>query len=482
MRVLLVSMPDTADVIDYVARLPNLAVVSMAGNLPGHEVRVLDLVLYKPRIGAALQEALDDFKPDVVGLSAMTFQFGTLLRTASFIRRLDPSIRLVAGGYHATLMAEEITTAAEPLPLDFLVRGEGEATLAELVSELEKAEPDFRGVLGLSYADGGAWHHNPPRPLLDLDAIGLPHRRARLKSDFFMLDLPMDVAETSRGCPYNCKFCSITRMYGHTFRTYSRERIVSDLEAIREGGGKAVFFVDDNITHDIGHFKGVCRAIIDHGLNDLQFMVQATAVGIAQNPDLVAEMDQANFRIVFVGFEAMTPQALKGVNKPTNPEINRRAADLLRRHGMAIIAGCIVGYPDDTVESVRENIRLIKSLKPDMIYAQYLTPYPKTSLREEMLAAGLVTNVDDYQKYDGFSCNIRTHHLETKDLYRLLKREMFLSNFDTSLIKVNYFLRKCPWAFVKGVAKAAGTNAFNVLAGRQVHQFMDLEGTASQGS
>jgi len=211
------------------------------------------------------------------------------------------------------------------------------------------------------------------------------------------------------------------------------------------------------------------------GLNDLHYLVQATAVGIAQNPELVADMDRANFRYVFVGFEAMTPEALQGVNKPTNPEINRRAAQLLRQHGMAIIAGCIVGYPDDTARSVRENIRMIRSLKPDMIYAQYLTPYPKTRLREEMIAEGLITNLDDFSKYDGFTCNIRTHHLENRQLYRLLKREALLSNFDPTLIRANFFLRKRPRPFLKGVLKAMGTNVFNVLAGRQLNQVMDLE-------
>jgi radical SAM superfamily enzyme YgiQ (UPF0313 family) len=475
MRVLLISMPDTADVIDYVARLPNLAVVSLAGNLTGHEVKVLDLVLYKPRIRQALEETLNAFRPHVVGLSGMTFQFGTLLRVARFVRARDPHVKLVAGGYHATLMAEEITTTSEPLPLDFLVRGEGEVTFAELVSQLNRPEPDFSGVPGLSYFNGGSWHHNPLRPLMDLDGMAIPDRRARLKSDFFMLHLPMDVAETSRGCPYNCKFCSITQMYGRTFRTHSEDRIIADLYSIRHQGSKAVFFVDDNITHDIDHFKRVCRAIVRHGLNDMHYLVQVTAVGIAQNPDLVADMDRANFRFVFVGFEAMTPQALKGVNKPTNPEINRKAAALLRQHGMAIIAGCIVGYPEDTAASVKENLRLIRSLKPDMIYAQYLTPYPKTVLREEMLAAGLVTNLDDYSKYDGFSCNIRTHHLENTDLYRVLKREMVLSHFDPSLIKANFFLRKCPRPFLKGVVKAIGTNLYNILAARQLAQWIDLD-------
>src|SRR4030066_226367 len=180
--------------------------------------------------------------------------------------------------------------------------------------------------------------------------------------------MPMDVAETSRGCPNNCKFCSITQMYGHTFRRFSVARIISDLKAIRDQGFKAVFFVDDNITYDIDHFRQVCQAIVQHQLDDLCYLTQVSAAGIAQHPELVADMDRANFRITFVGFEAMDPDALKGMKKPTNPELNRRAAALLRRHRIAIIAGCIFGYPEDTREGVINTWQMIADLQPDLIY------------------------------------------------------------------------------------------------------------------
>jgi len=243
---------------------------------------------------------------------------------------------------------------------------------------------------------------------------------------------------------------------------------------IRKRGSKTVFFIDDNITYDIEHFRSVCRAITRHGLNDMSYMVQVTASGIAKNPELVAEMDKANFRYVFVGFESMIPSALKCVNKPTNPEINQKTAALLRRHGMAIIAGCIFGYPEDTRESVIDNFRLIKLLRPDLIYAQYLTPYPKTVLRQEMLNAGLVMNIDDFRAYDGFTCNIRTRHLGQTALYRCLKKECVKSNFDPSLISVNYFLRKCPLPFLRTISMAVAMNIYNVLSARQQSNGLDI--------
>jgi anaerobic magnesium-protoporphyrin IX monomethyl ester cyclase len=332
-------MPDTAEFVDFITRLPNLAIISLAGNLPGHEVRVLDLILFKPHFEDALRQALASLHPQVVGLSAMTFQFDTLLRVARFIRAFDPTIKLVAGGYHVSLMARELTADAEELPLDFLVRVEGENTFRELVAELEKPAPDLGGIMGLSYRQGQEWVHNPDRPLLELDTLSLPQRQARLANGFYFLDMPMDVAETSRGCPNNCKFCSITQMYGHTFRRFSVERIIADLKTIRDQGFKAVFFVDDNIAYDIYHFRQVCQAIVQHQLNDLCYLAQVSAAGIAQHPKLVADMDRANFRITFVGFESMDPNSLKDMKKPTSPAINRRAAALLRQHRIAIVAG-----------------------------------------------------------------------------------------------------------------------------------------------
>jgi anaerobic magnesium-protoporphyrin IX monomethyl ester cyclase len=467
MRILLVAMPDTTEVIDFFARLPNLAIVSLAGNLPGHQVQVLDLVLFKPHIRNPLQEALASLRPQVVGLSAMTFQFDTLLRVARFIRSFDPAIKIAAGGYHASLMATELTEAAEELPLDFLIRGEGEATFQELVTELARPGADLSKIAGLSYRRDNSWVHNPDRPLLDLDTLSLPLRQVRRSQGFYFLDMPMDVAETSRGCPYNCKFCSITRMYGHTFRRFAVDRILTDLKTIRSLGFKAVFFADDNITYDIEHFRQVCQAIIEHQLTDLCYLTQVSAVGIAQNPELVADMDRANFRFVFVGFESMDPGSLKGVKKPTSPEINRRAAALLRQHRMAIIAGLIVGYPEDTRESVTNNWHMTEQLKPDLIYAQYLTPYPKTVVRQELLEAGLVTNPDDYRSYDGFNCNIRTHHLSRDELYRLLKRLGAKSNLNLSQIFINYFLRNHTRYFVRSIIKAMTTDIYNSFAGRQ---------------
>ena len=453
-------MPDCVDLIDSLIKFPNMALVSLAGNLPGHMVKTLDLVVCGRRVGDAARDAMRRVQPRLVGLSAMTFQFDSLLKTAELIRREFPGVLVAAGGYHATLMAEELTMENPALPVDFLIRGEGERTMRELCDAVEAGGTDFSGIPGLSYRDkAGAWRHNPPRPIADPADIAPPDRAARLRQDFqAMGSHRWDSIETSRGCPNLCKFCSITRMYGRTFRKYSMERIAADLDRIRSLGFDGAFIVDDNITHDIDHFLSLCHMIKERGFNSLMFSAQLAAAPIVQRPEIGAAMREANFKIVFVGFESMAQEDLAAMRKPTSPDANRKAVRILRENGIAVVAGCIVGYPDDDAAAVRRNFQAIVGLKPDIIYPQYLTPYPKTVIRSELLAAGLIVNKDDYRAYDGYSCNVRTHHLSRVDLFRTLRSEMLKSYVYPSLVFGNLALRHFPLAL-----PALGRNARNVL-------------------
>jgi len=469
MKILLLAMPDSVDLIDNLVKIPNIALVSLAGNMPEHEVKVMDLVGYGKKIRKPLTEAINHFQPEIVGLSAMTFQFATAMRIAAFIRENYPEITLVAGGYHVSLMAEELGEQDPPLPLDFMIRGEGEQAFPALCEELGKSKPDFSRVEGLSFKDQDkCWIHNPRGELLDLAEVKLPDRSNRIFRDFKIFKnnfFKIDVIETSRGCPFVCKFCSIRQMYGKTFRTFSIDRIIQDLKNIKAAGRRGIFIVDDNITYDIDHFRKLCQAIVEHKLNHLFYSVQVTAAGIANNPELVADMDKANFRFIFVGYESMLPATLTAMKKPTNPEINVRAAKLLRQHNMSVIAGVIVGYPDDTRETVSKNFRGIIKLLPDLVYPQYLTPYPKTELREQMLADDLVVNKDDFSRYDGYTCNIRTRHLSPRDLYVALRKEMFLNFFYPSIMWNHLLARYFPYMFFRTIYMNLLMITWNILTG-----------------
>ena len=467
-------MPDTSDILETACRLPNLALTSLAASVKKHDVHILDLILKKPAVKKSIDDTISRYDPEIIGLSAMTFQFDTLLRIASYIKANYPAIKIVIGGYHATLMYKEITESNTELPIDFIVRGEGEITFAALIDELEQSSPDFHSINGLSYRSQGSWIHNPKRDLTDITKLPLPDRNSRLDDSFNILNQSMDVIETSRGCPNNCKFCCITHMYGHSFRPFPLERVIADLKNIKANGTRSVFIIDDNITHSIDHFKNLCNAIIDNNLNDLSYMTQVTAAGMANNPDLVALMDKANFRIIFVGFESMDPDVLRAIKKPTSPKINQQAAAILRKHNMAIIAGTIVGFANDTKESIRKQLQQIRSLVPDSIYVQYITPYPKTVLREEMLADDLVVNKDDFSQYNGFSCVVRTKHLSQEELYKAKKIECLKPYFNLKMIWKNHFLRNYFWDFVIHESKTIFMLIVNILTLKQRRSDIDI--------
>lgn len=474
MKILLLAMPDTGDWLDHVMRLPNLAMVSMAGSLPDHEVRVLDLVLIKENLIETLERHLDVFTPEMVGMSAMTFQYSTMLKLASYLKKRLPGVTIAAGGYHVTLMHREIADETPGIPVDFMVHGEGERTFAELVASYCSGG-SMADIRGLSWRDGSRkWFHNPPRELLDLAELPLPDRSGRLENGFHTFRKSIDVTETSRGCPLCCNFCSIRKMYGSTFRRFPIERIVEDLRRLKAAGTEIVFLSDDNITYDVGHFSAICRAIMENGLNDMLYGIQASAYGIAKNPELVELMDGANIRVVNLGLESMDPDTLRFMKKATSIEINREAMRLLKAHKMGVNALFIVGFPEDTEQSIKTNFRNLMALKPDSLYCQFITPYPKTEVREQLLAAGLVENPDDYSQYDGYHCNIRTRHLTRKQLWNVFIREN-IKSWWPQIKGGNYFLKHFFLGYLTCEMKVALTFLYRLFWGKARDWRLDLE-------
>jgi radical SAM superfamily enzyme YgiQ (UPF0313 family) len=170
----------------------------------------------------------------------------------------------------------EIGRSGEAGLFDFIVRGEGEATLAALVRTLDSDGEDFAGLPGLSFRDGDVYRHNPAAPLLDLDKVSLPNRDCRVLGAPRFLDLRFDCAETSRGCALGCKFCSIACMYGRTIRFFPLARVIEDLHRLKARGTHGVFFVDDNITLNTGRLKTLCELIVKENLRTMFYVMQAS--------------------------------------------------------------------------------------------------------------------------------------------------------------------------------------------------------------
>ena len=181
MKIVLISMPDVAAVIMHEAafHMPNLGIASLAGNLDaGHDVYLIDLIRKRRNVRRYLTRTLSRLKPDLVGLSAMTWQFGTCLKLVRLVKKMLPHVRIAVGGYHATLMSGEIAEDPEAQGIDFIVRGEGEETFRRLVNALD-GKDDPAQIPSLSYRRDGGFVHNPKGELLDLSTLKLPVRDKR---------------------------------------------------------------------------------------------------------------------------------------------------------------------------------------------------------------------------------------------------------------------------------------------------------------
>lgn len=421
-KILLVSMPDTASCFDRVMKMPNLGLCSVAGSLPPDvDVKIIDFTLQNKRIGRQLEKLIHEYEPDLIGLSAMSFQFQTAMALAKIIRRVAPLTRIAVGGYHPTLLYREISESPDGLLLDFIVRAEGEPVFRDLVNRLKRGEEDFSEIAGLSFRKkDGEWIHNVEAPLVDVRKLPLPNREVRILKNFHYLKRSFDCSETTRGCTFPCTFCSITRMYGKTFREFPIERIIEDLTILKKKGTWGVFFVDDNMTLNVTRMKILCEEIIRHNLNTIDYLTQATVIGIASDPELAKLMGRAGFKFVFLGIESGNKRNLELFKKSHICAKTRQAVEYLQNNNIIVLGGFIVANPADGKEDVKAVFDYCLEIGVDHPIIQTLTPYPKTPMREELLKAGLVVNKDNFKRYNGFIANVRTEKLSIEEINRLM--------------------------------------------------------------
>ncbi len=419
-------MPDSFEHMPAVAvRMPNGALCSLAGNVdPHHHVAVADLILVQNRVRETVEQMVREHQPDVLGLSVMTFQRKTALRIAELVRSLRPDIRVVVGGYDPSLAPQAYMHADSGV--DYIVRGEGEITFRELLRAIEGNQA-MSHIVGLSYRGGNGWHDSPARPVhsLEGDEIRLPKRAARVLNGYTMLGRKVDVVETSRGCTFDCGFCSIIEMRGRNFHTYSFDRVLADIRDARDRGARSIFIVDDNISLNIKRFEALCRAIIGAGLNDIDYFVQAMTSPIAMHGDTLAPlMRKAGFRYVFLGIENILEDDLAFLKAAAKNEFRvagrktgnatLRAIEFLHQNNMYVVGGLIIGNPDDTLNSIKANLEFARKYV-DWPYIQHPTPYPGTPMTKDFRARDLI-KIESMEEYDGTTAVVATQHLAPQEI------------------------------------------------------------------
>jgi anaerobic magnesium-protoporphyrin IX monomethyl ester cyclase len=422
MRILLIGSPKSVMGFDRATRLPNLGLNSIAANVQNinTDIRVLDLVLVRKEPEQYLLNFIDLFNPDIVGFSCMTFQYNDTIKLAALVRAHHKKTIIILGGYHPTTEFEHILNPIEKPVIDFIIRNEGETTFSQLIEEIQ-GRRNFDNISSLSYMQNGTVIHNHQGQLLDLDSIKLPDRKSRiLKRGFHILGNSADVIETSRGCVNHCKFCSIHQMYGPKFRKFKMDRVIEDIQHVVDQGTRSILIADDNITSDANRFEDLCREIIHLGLNKIRFAVQATISGLRRAPDLPRLMSEAGVDLCFTGIENIEEGNIHFLD--TKPIQNSDTKDIFRElhgYGITVIGSFIIGNPGDTREIIYDNFHYANQMDIDIPLFLILTPFPNTEIRDELFKDRLITNTDDYTKYDMFHANVKTRYLSPSDLEKI---------------------------------------------------------------
>ena len=321
----------------------------------------------------------------------------TISRTISQSRELgllykglNPGGTVIIGGAHATYRPEECLEWA-----DFVVRQEGDKALPGLLRALvNNGAPD--GVDGISYKRGARIvHTKPAEPLTEdeLSQLPAPHYDENTRKHAWVWPV-----HTSRGCPMQCDFCSVSSFYGSRYRRRSNESIVSDLERIHARSPKHVFFTDDNFAGKPEETKQLLRMMIERRLNREVSLCQLCA-SAAFDSELLRLLKKAEVTIVFVGIESISDETLKSLNKKVDAKRNKEAVRLFREAGIWIHGMMIIGGDGDTEQSLTETARWARH---NLDSVQYFSPIPMagTKFGENMKREGRVLT-ENFHIYDG---------------------------------------------------------------------------------
>jgi radical SAM superfamily enzyme YgiQ (UPF0313 family) len=338
---------------------------------------------------------------DLVGISTITPTATSSYRIADHYRA--KGIPVVIGGPHATCLPEEALQHA-----DFVVRGEGETALPRLVRALS-GDGDLAGVPGLAWKSKGITHQNPvASPVENLDALPFP--------DFSLLDsgkgkgitrrrlvrttLPI---QTSRGCPYDCTFCSVTQMFGRQYRRRSTHSVIEELSRY-DPALRTPFFYDDNFAVNSARANELLREMIARRLG-FKWTTQVRA-DIAKDAELLDLMVEAGCRGLYIGFESVNPGALEEMKKGLSVEEMQSAIRELRRRKIHIHGMFVLGFDSDTPQSVRSTVSFALSEKIDSAQFLILTPLPGTELYRSFENEGRILD-RRWDQYDGHHVKFR---------------------------------------------------------------------------
>lgn len=376
-------------------------------HLPGTETVLVDIPPATPlRAAAALITAA---RPDLIAITTYTIAFSDVIEICCHLRQQNSGIPVVLGGPHITSLPGTL-----PVQADIGVVGEGEATLLELCrcfAPAAKAGPGaLAAISGICYHTPYGIVTTPERvaitpldsiPAPDLTILNMRWYTARRMYFTMKGNFRGFVLLTSRGCPFNCRFCQASAQWGRC-RYHSAERVVSELERIRRQYPwvDAVNIIDDLFIGDRRRLREIVRLIRDKGLHHgIVFNVNGHATLVDQ--EVIGLLKSINVVQIAYGFESGSERVLDFLKKGSvTVEHNRRAAALTNAAGIGVGGQFMIGSPGETEADIRQTVEFIEQTAMSHVHVSATTPMPGTELWDICRAQGLVSDDMDWRTLD----------------------------------------------------------------------------------
>jgi anaerobic magnesium-protoporphyrin IX monomethyl ester cyclase len=412
MKNILLVEPGSADVnIFSLFKIPRmgLAILGTIARNAGYSVRII----YEETTPLSFRHIE---WADLVGISLTTSTAGGGYRLARLVRVVDKQCGrvtpIVFGGVHATFEPDEALSNG-----DFVLRGEAEETFVPFLNALFGAR-DFEAVPALSYGTENGNIHNPlPRTRVCMDSVPTPDWNL-----FWGYKPKIGIAMTSRGCPYDCSFCSVTAMLGRAYRMRSADLVIADLAA---SVSKHVFFYDDNFAANGKRTKMLLRRIIA-GKNKTHFVQTFAAQvrsDIAKDPELLDLMKEAGFNQFYIGFESVNPATLEIYNKKQSVSDIEFSIEEIHRRGICVHGMFVFGSDADEKETFDETIRFARKNRIDTVQFLILTPLPGTNHFKTLEEEGRIICYE-WSRFDAFNAVFLPKKMSPYNLQVLTLRAM----------------------------------------------------------
>lgn len=418
-KILFITPPYHCGVLESAGRWLPLNFVYLAGSLrkAGYEVEIYDAMV-KFHGYPEIRRYLENSSADAVATTAYTAMINDALKLLKLAKEVNPTVITLLGGIHPTFCFEEILKENHPF-VDYIIRGEGEETIVELVNCLS-ANDDPSKVSGIAFWENGKIISTPERTFVaDLDSLRMAWDLVDWR-DYTFRTKPgsiFTIVSSSRGCTQGCTFCSQRLFWKQSWRARRPENFVRELEYLNKEYGVDVVMLSDEVpTLDRSRWEIILDLLIERRLN-LELLMETRVDDILRDKDILWKYKEAGVLHIYVGVESASQETLDRFHKNLKIEQSAEAIELINQQDIISETSFVLGMPEDTTESIKKTVELAQYYNPDMAFFLAIAPWPYAEIYPELKP---YVEVFDYSKYNLVTPVVKPKQMTLEELNREL--------------------------------------------------------------